>query len=223
VKILFVLILYCLVVSQEKKFLNVGFLVVDGVYNSELIAPFDIFHHTKFRSVELPMKPFIVAASKKMVTSFEGIRFYPDYDFKTCPEIDILVVPSAEFSMSKDLENVELIDFVRERGKKAKYVLSLCDGSFVLAQAGLLDNKKCTTFPSDVDKFRKKFPNLDIVDQVSFVRDGKMITSVGGAKSYDPAIYLVDLFYGKEAAIKTAEGLVIDYNLDKIKTIIIND
>ena len=218
---IFLIILFIqLIFPQEKKYINVAFLVVDGVYNSELMAPYDIFHHTKFRSVKSPMKPFIVAPEKKLITSFEGIRFYPDYDFKDCPRIDILVVPSAEFSMTKDLENKKMINFVRKRGKKAKYVLSLCDGSFVLAKAGLLNGKTSTTFPSDVGEYRKMFPKLDIVENVSFVRDGKMLTSVGGAKSYDPAIYLVDVIYGLEAAKKTAEGLVINYDLSKIKTII---
>ena len=73
-----------------------------------------------------------------MITTFEGLRIEPDYSFedKHLPEIDVLVVASAEHSMDSDLENETLISFVRRTGKHAKYTLSLCDGAFVLAKAG---------------------------------------------------------------------------------------
>ena len=55
----------------------------------------------------------------------------------------------------------EAIDgfFVRKTAKTAKYVTSHCDGAFVLAKAGILEGKVCTTFPGDIDEMRKMFPN----------------------------------------------------------------
>ena len=49
-----------------------------------------------------------------------------------------------------------------------------------------------------------------------------MITSAGGAKSYDPALYLAELLYGKKAAEGIGKGLVIDWDLNTIKHIRIN-
>jgi transcriptional regulator GlxA family with amidase domain len=198
--------------------LNAAFLVVDGVYNSELIAPMDVFHHTVFHT-EYGIKVFTVAPRKDTITSFEGLRFIPDYSFvsDSLPSIDILIVPSAQHSMSSDLENKELIRFVQTTGKKALYVISLCDGAFVLAKAGLLDTYHCTTFPGDIHKFREAFPQLNVHENVSFIHDKRMITSAGGAKSYDPALYLVELLYGKKAAEGIATGLVIEWDLNAIK------
>ena len=51
------------------------------------------------------------------------------------------------------------------------------------------------------------------------MHDGKLITSVGGAKSYDPALYLAELLYGKKAAEGLGKGLVIDWRLNDIKYI----
>lgn len=200
---------------KPQKVLNVGFVAINGVYNSELMAPFDILQHTIFHT-KPGMKTFIVSPSKDVITTFEGIRIIPDYSFDNAPEIDVLVVPSAEHNLDTDLEDERLIGFVKDRGKKASYVMSLCDGAFVLAKAGLLDNLACTTFPSDIPLFKEKFPHLDVKENVSFVHDGKVITSAGGAKSYDPALYLVELLYGNKVAKGVAGGLVIDWDLNNI-------
>jgi transcriptional regulator GlxA family with amidase domain len=147
--------------------LNVAFVVVNGVYNSELIAPMDVFHHTVFHT-EKGMRVFTLAVQKDTITTFEGLRLLPDYVMTdSVPFIDVLVVPSAEHSMDTDLQNEQLVSFVREKGKQASYIFSLCDGAFILAKAGLLDTYECTTFPTDIGKFKKQFPFLKVHEKVT--------------------------------------------------------
>jgi transcriptional regulator GlxA family with amidase domain len=203
--------------------LNAAFLIVDSVYNSELIAPLDVLQHTIFHD-EQGINVFTVSATTEPITTFEGLKIIPDYSYEndSLPAIDILVVPSAKHSMDSDLENEQLIAFVKKSGKQASYVLSLCDGAFVLAKAGLLEMYQCTTFPGDIERFKATFPQLKVHDGVSFVHDRKMITSAGGAKSYDPALYLVELLYGKKAADGIGKGLVIDWDLASVKHIRVN-
>ncbi len=199
-------------VSKPEVELSVGILVVNGVFNSELVAPMDVLQHTIFHT-DPGMRVFLVAETKQPITTFEGLKIIPDYDFSDAPVIDVLVVPSAEHSMDEDLENEALIDFVMKRGKDAQYVMSLCDGAFVLAKAGLTNDHESTTFPGDILKYKERFPELTVHENVSFVHDDNLITSAGGAKSYDPALYLVELLYGNKAATGIAKGLVIDWNL----------
>lgn len=205
--------------NEPEETLNVGILAINGVYNSELMAPYDIFQHTLFHTY-IPMKVFIVSPSEDIIETFEGIKITPDYDFDNVPEIDVLVVPSAEHNMDTDLEDDRLITFVKEKGAEARFVMSLCDGAFILAQAGLLDGLRCTTFPNDIERFKEAFPHLDVRRDISFVHDGKAITSAGGAKSYEPALYLVEYLYGKKPAEGVGKGLVIDWKLEEIDFII---
>jgi len=202
-------------VSQK---LKVGIVVVDGVYNTELTAPMDMFQHTIFHD-EVGMQVFLVGPSKNPVTSFEGLRVVPDYSFEDAPEIDILVVPSAEQSMDADLRDERLMEFIRQRGQAAKIVLSLCDGAFVLAGAGLLDGLQATTFPSDIDAMEAAFPAVQLQRGVSFVRHGKFVTSVGGAPSFEAALFICQRLYGPIAARGIAGGLVIDWDLSKLNYI----
>ncbi|MEM8963537.1 MAG: DJ-1/PfpI family protein [Acidobacteriota bacterium] len=188
--------------------LRAGFLVVDGVYNSELMAPYDIFQHTIFH-IEPGIEVFTVSPDGEAIVTFEGLTLVPHHSFADVPPIDILVVPSAENSMGSDLDNQEMIDWVNRVGEQADFVISLCDGAFVLAQAGLLDGRAATTFPSDQDAFAERFTSVDLHREPSFVVDGPMVTSQGGAKSYDPAMYLVDHLYGEDIARRVGRGLII--------------
>ncbi len=202
---------------------NVGFLIMDGVFNTELTAPFDIFQHTIFRENIKAMNVFTVANTDAPILTFEGMRILPDYNYISdhVPKIDILVVPSAEHHLDTDLEDTVMLDFIRKVDKEALFITSHCDGAFVLAKAGLLDGKISTTFPSDIDAMRKMFPKLDIRKDVLFVHDGKYITSAGGAKSFEAALYLTEQLYGKKIAQSLAGGLVIDWDLEEVPHLII--
>lgn len=204
--------------NLEKDRYNVAFLIMDGVYNTEFTAPYDIFQHTKYRKGIKVMNTFSVANTLDPITTFEGLRILPDYDYTTgeIPAIDILVVPSAEHHMDSDLKDIVMLNFVKSISKSARFVTSHCDGAFVLAKVGLLDEVISTTFPSDIDAYRKMFPHLKVKDSVLFVHDGKFITSAGGAKSFEAALYLCETLYGKEITKSLAKGLVIDWDLSKV-------
>ena len=202
---------------------NVAFLIMEGTYNTEFTAPYDIFQHTQYRENIKAMNTFTVANTRKPVTTFEGLRILPDFDYTpdSLPPIDILVVPSAEHHLDTDLQDTRMLQFVRNTAKEAQYVTSHCDGAFVLAKAGLLDDVVSTTFPSDINAYREMFPNIEVKDSVLFVHDGKYITSAGGAKSFEAALYLSEVLYGKEIAESLAEGLVIDWDLSQVSHLIV--
>ena len=210
------------IVELDSSGYNVAFLIMDGTYNTELTAPFDIFQHTQYRKGIKAMNTFTVANTLDPITTFEGIRILPDFDYTSpvLPRIDILVVPSAEHHLDSDLEDETMLDFVKRTDREAIYVTSHCDGAFVLARAGLLDSVVSTTFPSDISQYRNMFPNLQVADSVLFVHDGKYITSAGGAKSFEAALYLCEVLYGKEIANSLAGGLVIDWDLEQVPSII---
>lgn len=202
---------------------NVAFLIMDGTYNTELTAPFDIFQHTIFRENIKAMNVFTVANTDEPITTFEGMKIIPDFNYTkdVLPKIDILVIPSAEHHLDTDLEDEAMIRFVQKVDKEATFMTSHCDGAFVLAKAGLLKGKVSTTFPSDIDKMRVSFPNLDIRKDVLFVHDDKYITSAGGAKSFEAALYLTEYLYGVDIAKSLAKGLVIDWDLEEIPHLVV--
>ncbi|HEY3123967.1 MAG TPA: DJ-1/PfpI family protein, partial [Thermoanaerobaculia bacterium] len=179
--------------------LVVGILALPGVYNTEFVAPIDVFDHVRFHSQSQPgMKVVVVSPRKTPIKTFEGVTVTPDYGLEEAPKLDILVIPSAEGNMSRDLDDAVLISKVRRRVEEASLVLTLCDGAFVLAATGWLDGKQATTFPGDRDAFAKRFPNVRVRRDVSWVRDGKFVTSAGGVESFHAALAVVEKLYGRK-------------------------
>jgi putative intracellular protease/amidase len=193
--------------------LRAAFLVVDGVYNTELMAPFDVFHHTAFHA-KPGIEVFTVSPDGRPIQTFEGLQITPSYSFANTPPVDILVIPSTRGSMDRDLQDAPLIDWVRRTGSQARHVLSLCDSTFVLARAGLLDGVPATTFPEDYGRFSQMFPGVDLRVNVTFVDAGKVITSQGGARSYEAAMHLVDKLYGRQVAEAIGRGLLVPWPPD---------
>lgn len=195
---------------------SIAFLVIEGVFNTELVAPMDVLQHVVGR-IEEPPQVFTVGLTTDPVRTAEGLRVVPDYDFASAPAIDMLVVASTVESVGKDRKNETLIRWLRDRGGRARYVVSLCWGAFLLAEAGLLDGGPATTFPTEFDLLEKDYPEIDVKRDVSFVDAGKALTSVGGVKSYELAMYLVDAIYGREVADGIASGLLIDWKPEALK------
>ena len=113
------------------------------------------------------------------------------------------------------------MSWLREKVTAARWVITLCDGAFPLAATGALDGRIATTFPGDRDRFAEMFREIDVRYDVRFVVDGKYITSVGGAPSYEPAFYLVQLLYSPAHAARTSEGLVFDWDLSRVPHLIV--
>jgi transcriptional regulator GlxA family with amidase domain len=201
--------------------LHAAFVCTPGVYNSELMAPFDVLHHSVFRDSVNHIQPFIVTHDGGPITTFEGIRVQAHHSFESVPRIDILVIPSTENSMGSDLEDARLMDFLRDKIAEASWVMTLCDGAFPLAATGALDGRVATTFPGDRDAFAARFAAVDVRYDANFVVDGKFITSVGGALSYEPALYLVQTLYSREHAERSAQGLVLEWQLDSVPHVVI--
>jgi hypothetical protein len=85
-----------------------------------------------------------------------------------------------------------------------------------------LDRRIATTFPGDRHAFAAKFPEVDVRYDVRFVVDGKYITSVGGAPSYEPAFYLMEALYSAEHARRSGQGLVVDWDLASVPHLIVD-
>ncbi len=218
---LFVVVLVRPVEAQKHPgVLKCAFVCIDGVYNSELMAPYDVIQHTVFRDSLNYIEPFVVTPDGEPFRSFEGLQISAHFGFADAPEADILIIPSSENSMGSDLENRAYMKYVADAVAAAKYVVTVCDGAFPLAATGALNGRVATTFPSDRQALRERFPQIDVRDDVRLVVDGKFITSVGGGMSYEPAFYLVEKIYSREHAEKSARGLVWPWKLENVPRVI---
>ncbi|MEM0962411.1 MAG: DJ-1/PfpI family protein [Bacteroidota bacterium] len=198
-----------------------AFVVANGVFNSELMAPYDVFHHTLFRDSLDYVEPFVVSPDGQPVVTFEGLSVDAHYSFDTAPAADILVIPSTDGSMDRDLDDAAYMAYVSRTAEAAEWVLTVCDGAFPLAATGLLDGRAATTFPADRAALAARFPAVDVRDDVRLVVDGKYVTSVGGGMSYEPAFWLVEHLWGADRVAGNASGLVWPWDLSTVPHLVV--
>jgi transcriptional regulator GlxA family with amidase domain len=103
----------------------------------------------------------------------------------------------------------ELVEAIRSVAGRTRRLASICTGSFVLAQAGLLDGRRATTHWHDVRLFARAFPTVTVEPDAIFVRDGDVFTSAGISSGIDLALALVELDYGVELVRSVARWLVV--------------
>ncbi|MGZ3788709.1 MAG: DJ-1/PfpI family protein [Bacteriovorax sp.] len=90
-------------------------------------------------------------------------------------------------------------------------IASVCTGSFLLAQAGLLESKLATTHWEDIADMRAMFPGVTVLENRRWVDAGPVVTSGGISAGIDMSLHLVERMAGRELAINTARLLEFDW------------
>ena len=100
-------------------------------------------------------------------------------------------------------------NWLLENAEQSDYVLSVCNGAYILAKAGLLNGLTATATRHLVDGLARAGPNIKVVHNKRFVDNGKIITSGGLSAGIDAALHIVAKIEGKKHAENLAYGLVI--------------
>ena len=189
---------------------NVGILIFDNVEVLDFTGPFEVFSRTRTvpglesrRSQEhAPFNVFTVAKTSAPVLATGGLAVIADYVFADAPRIDLLVVPGG-FGTRALLEDEQTLSWIRGVATKASRTTSVCTGSLLHAQAGLLKGRRATTHWGALDLLASLDAGVTVDRESRWVDDG-IVTSAGVASGIDMAFYVVEQLYGKEVADETA-------------------
>lgn len=124
-------------------------------------------------------------------------------------EIDTIIVPGSPHIEQVLERSTRLVQWLRHRSGTAHRTVSVCSGTFLLAQAGLLQNKRAATHWGMCEMLKKRFPSVEIDPNAIFVRDGAVWTSAGVSAGIDLALALVEADCGHEVAMEVARELVV--------------
>ena len=84
-------------------------------------------------------------------------------------------------------------------------VMSICTGAYQLGIAGILDGLKATTHHEFFDTFEERFPKVELIRGRRFVDNGRIATAGGLTSGFDMALHIVERYFGRETALRTAE------------------
>ncbi|MBN3723227.1 DJ-1/PfpI family protein [Burkholderia sp. Ac-20379] len=124
------------------------------------------------------------------------------FDARLPDGADYVIVPAVH----RD-EDPTLIAWVAAQARKGATIIGVCDGVWVVARAGLLEDRRATGHWYSMGDLRKKFPNTRWVDDKRYVADGKVVTTTGVTATIPASLALVEAIAGHEQARKVAERL----------------
>jgi putative intracellular protease/amidase len=185
--------------AETKK---VAVFVFPGVQVIDYSGPHEVMTQAGFQT-------FTVAEKSAPVSSATGLTILPEFTIDDCPKVDILILPGG--GVNPHATNSTILNWVKDRTKQTEYVMSVCNGAFFLANAGLLDGLTATTFHGMIDQLKSAAPNCKVVSDQRYVDNGKIITTAGLSSGIDGALHLVEKIRGFGAAQSVALGMEYDW------------
>jgi copper(I)-binding protein/putative intracellular protease/amidase len=177
-------------------------LIFDGVQIIDYTGPYEVFG-------QAGLDVFTVATKSQMITTAMGMKVTPQHALADAPAVDVLIIPGGNVSQSQ--QDPEVIKWIQERSKQAEYVLSVCNGAYILAKTGLLDGLTATTFYGLIDGLSAVAPKVKVVKDQRYVDNGKYITTAGISSGIDGSLYVVSKLLGKASAQMAALNMEYDW------------
>lgn len=145
-----------------------------------------------------------------LITTAEGLTIHTtSLDLLKQVAIDTLIVPGAPDIRQAMIDAVDLVDWLRRASTKARRTASVCSGTFLLAQAGLLEGLRAATHWAMCDMLKSGFPSIDVDMDAIFIKQGTVWTSAGVTTGIDMALALVEADCGRDVALQVARELVM--------------
>ena len=152
----------------------------------------------------------LVARSLSPVKSGQGMTLNPTRTFNDCPPLDVILVPGSH-NTDAALKEPGYLDFVRARGEQARYVVSVCTGSIILAAAGLLKGLHATSYWRSIARLETFEGVIAANGFPRWVQCGNRFTTGGVSSSIDGVLKFAEILTG-DAQVTKCIQLEIQYN-----------
>jgi putative intracellular protease/amidase len=139
-----------------------------------------------------------------------GMTVVPKYTFADAPKPDVLVVPGGGVKGASQDEAT--LRYVRNVTAKDQHTMSVCNGAFILASAGLLDGLSATTTNGNLRSLERQFPKIKVVRDQRYVDNGKIVTTAGLSAGIDGALHVIAKLYGTGQAQSVALAEEYDWH-----------
>ncbi|WP_306152058.1 GlxA family transcriptional regulator [Roseovarius sp. MMSF_3281] len=162
------------------------------------------------RSKQILFRWDYASASKAPLMSSAGLPVAPTIALESIVDYDCIVVCGGLLG-SLGQVRPELVDLLRAAHAQNRMVIGLCTGSFLLAEAGLLDGKSCAIHPNVLRAFVNRYPTTRPVTQGSYCMEGNLITCPGGVLSLDVAGHIIRHSSNPSRTFKAFDYLLFNY------------
>jgi transcriptional regulator GlxA family with amidase domain len=186
-------------------------LVPDGQSNlstiASIVGPYEIFaranQHWKEAGRREIFKIELAGISKKSEVNNGMVTIRPHTHISDITKTHLIVIPSTLVRNYEEAVrgNQLLIDWIAKQYKNGAEIASICTGAFMLASAGLLDGRSCSTHWSAEESFKTLYPRVKLKAEKLITDENGIYTNGGGYSFLNLVIYLVEKYYDRKTAI----------------------
>ncbi|MGB2950363.1 MAG: DJ-1/PfpI family protein [Rhodococcus sp. (in: high G+C Gram-positive bacteria)] len=196
---------------------SVAILMFDEVEVLDACGPFEIFSVAN-RVVtrdggEPAFEVFLVGVDDRPVRARGGMRIAVDASLADDRDFDVVLVPGGVVDAVAD--NAEALSWIERQHRTSELTASVCTGAFLLAAAGVLDERPVTTHWEDIEELRSRWPDLDVRETVRYLDHGDIATSAGISAGLDLALHLVRRMESTDIATRTARQMDFHWSPDR--------
>ncbi len=190
---------------------KIVFLILPEMQLLDLAGADQVFYEAKCYGSDLEIE-YCSFENSVQTSTLLPISKVKDFQEITFNAGDYLIIPGAETSylLSEEFRlKSELFEWLKMAYSQKVILCSVCTGAFVLAIAGLLDGRKCTTHWKRTAQLQTLFPKTEVIENILFIEDGHILTSAGVTSGIDLALHIVSQLEDEFFAYKVARELVI--------------
>ena len=183
---------------------KVTILLADGFEELEAVAIIDVLRRADIEVVSAGLK-------EGPVSSARNVKVVPDtiIDNINVDDFDMVVLPGGLPGADNLNADERVRTLIRDFNSKGKVTGAICAAPYVLANAGVLEGKRATAYPSFKDKLGPA-----VYEEKTVVEDGNIMTSRGPGTAICFALAIVERFAGKEKAQQVKEGMLVSQDCD---------
>lgn len=190
------------------------FVVPPKVHLLDITGPAHVFYEAKEYGLDLELN-FVALNNQSEIESSAGLHFnklvpFQNFDLK---KGDLVFIPGLNFSLINDsnfMGSIQpFLNWIMKQYDNGAHICSVCTGSFLLAESGLLNDKSATTHWKYCDTFSKKFQKVKLEKNRLFTSNERIHTSAGVSSGIDLSLFLIEKLYGSKLALDVAKEIVI--------------
>ncbi|MEU0936853.1 DJ-1/PfpI family protein [Embleya sp. NPDC005971] len=184
---------------------TIAFLLYPGLTLLDLVGPLEVF--TSLSRFGTDYEVSVVGAHTDPMPTDAPLRVAADRTFAEVPAPYLLCVPGGEQATLRALADTALLDYVRTASAAATWTTSVCTGSLILGEAGLLAGRRATSHWLFRDRLTA-FGAEPVAER--WVEDGDVITAAGVSAGIDMALHVVERIAGADVARSIQLGIEYD-------------
>ena len=178
---------------------SIAFFIFDDAEELDWVGPWEVLAAWGQRWPDDEVTTFTVSQTGGPVRCAKGLRVLPDYSWGTAPAFDVLIYPGG-VGTRPHIGDLSIRQWVGHQAEIGTLIASVCTGSLVLADNGLLDGLPATTHWGSLDVLASLGTDIEVRPDDRFVDTGQVVTAAGVSAGIDMALHLVARLHSVERA-----------------------